>query len=287
MAFNAVILEDRALLKVEGAEAEHFLQNLVSADISQLEVGKSAFTALLTPQGKILWDFFIFKTAPDGFLIDAPKQEVDALQKRLTLYKLRSKLTISPDDSAMIVAAFWGEDSPQYLPADPRLAALGARAILSAEQFGELSKTGTVVDKAAYDTHRVQLGIAESITDFALGDVFPHDVNMDELGGVGFKKGCFVGQEVVSRMKHRGTARKRVVIVEADGPLPVGGGEIYAGEKPVGTMGPASGNHAVAVIRLDRAKTAMDQDTDLMVDETKVRLSIPQYATFNWPQNQD
>ncbi|MEZ5841772.1 MAG: hypothetical protein R3D02_15565 [Hyphomicrobiales bacterium] len=123
----------------------------------------------------------------------------------------------------------------------------------------------------------------EARRDFDYGDVFPHDVDMDCLNGLDFKKGCYVGQEVVSRMQHRGTARRQVVLAEGAAALPTAGTEIIASGKPVGSLGSSAGTKGLALVRLDRAKAAIDAGEAMIADGVEVRLSLPAFATFTWP----
>ncbi|SFK11157.1 hypothetical protein SAMN04488518_102197 [Pseudovibrio ascidiaceicola] len=279
MASQRTILTSRRLVKVFGEDAKEFLQNLVSCDISEIDAISSSFGALLTPQGKILWDFIVFADeSTGGFLIDVSTDELDAFAKRLGFYKLRAKVTVEPADETMHVIAEWGDDLPADKPRDPRHADMGVRYIGS----GSVEETASQAD---YHAHRIQLGIPQSGLDFQLADVFPHDTDMDNLNGVAFSKGCFIGQEVVSRMKHRGTARKRIIKVSADSALPAAGSDVLAGEKSVGTLGSSQGNNGLALLRLDRVKTAMDAGMILTSEGVTLTPSIQEWASFNWPSS--
>ncbi|TIM09979.1 MAG: folate-binding protein YgfZ, partial [Mesorhizobium sp.] len=139
-------------------------------------------------------------------------------------------------------------------------------------------------DPAAWQALRIAHGIAESGSDYQLGDAFPHDVLLDETGGVGFRKGCYVGQEVVSRMQHRGTARRRVLIVSAERPLPAPGTEVTLAGRPVGTLGSTAGTTGLAIARIDRVKAALEAGQPIMADDVPVSLAIPAWAKFIFPQ---
>ncbi|KZL27330.1 folate-binding protein YgfZ [Pseudovibrio sp. Ad37] len=279
MASQRTILTSRRLVKVFGEDAKEFLQNLVSCDISEISATSSAFGALLTPQGKILWDFIVFADeSTGGFLIDVSADELDAFAKRLGFYKLRAKVTVEPADETMHVIADWGDDLPADKPRDPRHADMGVRYVSS----GEVAETASEAD---YHAHRIKLGIPQSGLDFQLADVFPHDTDMDSLNGVAFSKGCFIGQEVVSRMKHRGTARKRIIKVSAESALPAAGSDVLAGEKSVGTLGSSQDTDGLALLRLDRVKTAMDAGVSLTCDGVPLTPSIQEWASFNWPSS--
>ncbi|MEW6255217.1 MAG: folate-binding protein [Pseudomonadota bacterium] len=269
------VLPDRALLQASGPDARHFLHNVVTCNVETLEPGGARFGALLAPQGKILCDFLLYGVAEDRFLIDAPKALAADLLKRLSLYRLRAKVDLGLWGGAG-VGAQWGEpadlpDGAQAFP-DPRLPALGQRIVLSEGAVG-------AEDAAAYEAHRIGLGIPKGGADFVYGDAFPHETDMDQLGGVDFKKGCYVGQEVVSRMQHRGTARTRTVIARFEH-APEPGAEIFAGEKPLGRMGSAAGTQGIALARLDRAADARAAGLALVCAGIEVTLHRPAWAAF-------
>ena len=256
----AVLLADRAVLSVSGADARHFLQGLVTCDMMKVAPGAPGFGALLTPQGKILFDFLI---AQDGerFLLDTTRDKAAELLKRLTFYRLRAKVELvdlsadAKGDEALAVVALFG-DAPSSpagatVLADPRAQELGRRAILPLAAARAIATD----PREKYETHRIACGVPSGGLDFAYGDAFPHEVNMDLLHGVAFDKGCYVGQEVVSRMQHRGLVRKRVLRVEIDGSA-APGAEIRAGEIAIGVLGGAQGSHGLATVRLDRLEEA-------------------------------
>lgn len=285
------ILSDRAALAVGGPEAAHFLQALVTADLTPAIAGQAAaFAALLTPQGKILFDFLVLPAA-DGFVLDCAAGEAAALLKRLTLYRLRARVTLAALPEVRAVAV-WGAALPPLpgLYADPRLAALGGRAMVPAAGgafTAALEAAGFApAGEAAYHAHRVGLGVPEGGHDFAFGTVFPHDVDMDCLAGVAFDKGCYVGQEVVARMEHRGTARRRTVLAEGEGALPAAGTEIVAGDRAIGTLGSVAGRHGLAMVRTDRAGEAMAAGVPLTAGGIALRLALPSFARFGWPAAQ-
>jgi len=270
-------LADRAVLKVTGEDARAFLQNLVTEDVARIDAAGAGYAALLTPQGKIIADFLVFP-APDGYRLDVAAGAAEALGKRLALYRLRSRVTVAPDADA--VFARWDEEGAG--PPDPRFAGLGARFLAPA---GEVAADATPEE---YHRHRIALGVPEGGIDFLYNDAFPHEAGMDALNGVSFAKGCYVGQEVVSRMQHRGTARTRPVTVRAEGSaaLPGPGAEITAGGRSVGRLGSSAGGRGVALARLDRAREAMAEGVPVLADETAVTLALPPWATYSWPEAQ-
>lgn len=239
-------LEDRAVIAVGGAEARGFLQGLVTNDVEQLAPGRGVYAALLTPQGKILFDFFLVE-GDGAILIDCPAAARDALVKRLTMYRLRAKVTIEPR-SQLAVLAEWGGDAARYAVAypDPRVAALGSRAIIAE---GEMRND--VIPAAVYHTHRLSLGVPEA-SDFGADRMFALDADLDELHAVDFAKGCYVGQELTARMKHRGKARKRLLALTASDEIPPVGTTVLANGKDIGEIAATYGPRGFASIRLDR-----------------------------------
>ncbi|QNP81066.1 YgfZ/GcvT domain-containing protein [Agrobacterium tumefaciens] len=270
----SAFLADRRLIRVSGTGAEEFLNNLITADIENLPAGEARAAALLTPQGKILFDFLIWRDGGD-YLIETGAAEQDALLRRLTMYKLRAPVDLKVE-TVEGVSVFWTETAPVAGVRDGRFAKAG----IDLFRLPGASASG---DVAAYDALRVDHGIAESGRDYALQDAFPHDVLMDVNGGVSFRKGCFVGQEVVSRMKHRGTARRRVVTVSAGGALPASGTEITADGKPVGTLGTVCGNRALAIVRIDRIADALASGTPLLAETVPVTVALPAWSGLSFP----
>jgi len=263
---QAAHLADRAILSVSGAEARSFLQGLITNDIEAVKPGHPIYAALLTPQGKILFDFLIFEQ--DGvLLLDVAASQRDALQKRLTMYRLRAKIDIAARDDLAVVADWSAAGS------DPRNSALGSREIVS---------TGTAEGSDDYLAHRLSLGIPEG-TDFGQDRMFALDADLDELHGVAFDKGCYVGQELTARMKHRGTARKRLLPIETlEGvPLAAVGSAIAAGGRDIGEISSVYGGRGFALIRLDRLDEAGDAATQ--VGDLGVRVVKPSWLFPNLP----
>ncbi len=273
-AMPSALLADRRLIRVSGTGAEEFLNNLITADVENLPEGEARAAALLTPQGKILFDFLIWRDGGD-YLIETGVAEQDALLRRLTMYKLRAPVDLKAE-TVEGVSVFWNETAPTAGIRDGRFGKGG----IDLYRMPGASASG---DIAAYDALRVEHGIAQSGRDYALQDAFPHDVLMDVNDGVSFKKGCFVGQEVVSRMKHRGTARRRVVTVSAEGALPTSGTEITADGKPVGTLGTVCGNRALAIVRIDRIADALASGTPLLAETVPVTVALPAWSGLSFP----
>jgi folate-binding protein YgfZ len=283
LLMKAAFLPDRGVVKVSGIDARDFLNGLVTTDVALLRPGLGRFGALLTPQGKITVDFLITE-APSGhgggFLIDCPRALAQGLADKLGFYKLRAKIAVENlSDSLGVLAAWDGEPTmkPDLAFADPRAAALGWRILVSEELAQKAADAigAELVDKSAYDARRIASGVPRGGLDYMYGDAFPHETNMDRLHGVDFDKGCYVGQEVVSRMQHRGTARTRTVRIILDGPSPEPGAAILAGDKPVGTMGSTAGHDGLALIRTDRAADALAAGTPLTAGGLAIRLADP------------
>src|SRR3954447_13284151 len=254
---KAAFLPDRGVIKVSGEDARTFLNGLVTTDVTLLQPGLGRFGALLTPQGKITADFLITEAPAGhggGFLIDAPRALAQNLADKLGFYKLRAKVAVENISDHLGVLAVWdGEPAtkPDLAFADPRSDALGWRILVPEELKQKVADLigADLVDSEAYEAHRIKSGAPRGGLDFMYGDAFPHETNMDRLHGVDFEKGCYVGQEVVSRMQHRGTARTRTVKIILDDFSRDPGATIPAGEKPVGTMGSTSGKNGLALIR--------------------------------------
>lgn len=263
-----VFLDDRGVVRVGGADARTFLQGLFTCDMDKVAPGRAAFGALLTPQGKIIVDFIVTPET-DGFLLDCPQALAADLARRLGFYKLRARVEISDDSSRSGVLAHWGGADAAGVP-DPRNPDLGAREIV-----GRVGRIADPAARAAYESHRIGLGVPSGGVDFDYGDAFPHEANMDLLNGVDFRKGCYVGQEVVSRVEHRGTARKRVARVRCDGAPLATGAALTVGGQEVGTIGSTAPGIALALVRIDRAGEALAAGAEFSCEGRTVTLALP------------
>jgi tRNA-modifying protein YgfZ len=255
-------LEDRGVLRIAGPDAARFLNGLITIDVSSLEVGLVRLGALLSPQGKIAYDFMI-QAAPQedggGFYCDMVRGLVPDALKKFGFYKLRANVTLEECCEQFDVLAGWGDVPPpdaeiSLAGIDQRHDNLGWRAIVARGVAETLANSSAL----SYHDHRIGLGVPEGSKDYLFAETFPHDANMDQLGGVDFDKGCYIGQEVVSRMQHRGTLRTRIVRVAYEGGFaPEAGHEIRAGDKLLGTTGSCYNGKGLAMIRLDRAQEAL------------------------------
>ncbi|CDN47179.1 CAF17-like 4Fe-4S cluster assembly/insertion protein YgfZ [Neorhizobium galegae] len=270
----AAFLPSRSLIRLTGKDAQDFLQGLITTDIDSLPEGEARPGALLTPQGKILFDFLVWRER-DGFVMETETAQREALMRRLTMYKLRAAvdITAGPEDG---ITVFWGDDSGKGSVKDAAFAKAGIALTRAPGNLDDGSEE-------AYHALRIEAGISISGHDYALQDAFPHDVLLDQTSGLSFRKGCYVGQEVVSRMQHRGTTRRRVVIVSGDAALPASGTEIVAGGKPVGTLGSVSGNKGLAIVRIDRVGDALARGVALSAGDVAVSLALPAWSGLSFP----
>jgi folate-binding protein YgfZ len=289
---KAALLPDRGVVKVAGGDAVKFLDGLITADLDMVTAGHARYSALLTPQGKIIADFIVVKANEDDhYFLDCPRALAPTLVQRLNFYKLRAKVIVEDLSETLGVLAAWDGDiavnGPGLSYADPRLGELGLRCMISSHIADQAASDlgATPVDAAEYEAHRIALGVPRGGSDFIYSDAFPHEADMDQLGGVDFEKGCFVGQEVVSRMEHRGTARTRVVPVAFDGPPPEAGVTVTAGGATLGMMGSGSGavGRGLATLRLDRVAEALANATPIIAGGIAIRPVKPAWARFPWP----
>ena len=257
-------LPSRALVRVAGPDWRDFLQGLLTQDVATLAPHALRFGALLTPQGKLLFDLFILGTG-EGVMLDVAADRRDALVQRLTLYRLRAKVEIAADPT--LVLAAWGTTPPEGADwaVDPRLPALGWRG------YGAAAPEGAIdAGEAAYDARRLALGVPDPARDAPAETTYPIEANFDLLDGIDFKKGCFVGQETTSRMKRRGAIKTRMLPLSVDGPAPAFGAEVLAGTLRAGEVRTGADGTVMALLRLDRIAGA-----DLTVDGRP--------ATVDWP----
>ncbi|MGA1829888.1 YgfZ/GcvT domain-containing protein [Rhizobium wenxiniae] len=267
-------LPTRSLIRISGKDAQDFLHSLITTDVEGLPENEARPGALLTPQGKILFDFLIWRDG-EGFVIETDAGQRDTLMKRLMMYKLRAAVDLAalPDNG---VTVFWGDEADQGAVVDSAFAKAGIS--LSRTQGQHADDT-----TEAYQALRIKAGLVVSGEDYALQDAFPHDILLDKNGGLSFRKGCYVGQEVVSRMQHRGTARRRVAHITAEAALPAAGTEITASGKPVGTLGSVSDKNALAIVRIDRVGDAVANGVPLLAGDVPVTIELPAWTGLTFP----
>ena len=262
------ILPDRAVIRLTGGDVRTFLQGVITQDIDRLSPEAAVFSALLTPQGKILFDFFLVENG-DAVFVDCYKDAAADLVKRLTLYRMRADVTIALEEDLAIAAS----DEPMAQPdaiefRDPRTDALGNRAIVKKENNAE---------DQSYRKRRIEFGVPEFGSDFGADDVFLLDVNYDALNAVSYAKGCFVGQEVTSRMKRKSDVRKRTLTTTSNNGDLETGAPIKAGESTLGEIFTTSGNAGLAIIRLDRLEAAKARGDTPESNGAALTLNLPDY----------
>lgn len=270
------LASDRGVLAVGGPDRRTFLQGLITCDVEKVSSEHAVYGALLTPQGRYLHDFFVVELG-DTLLLDTERARLPDLQKKLSMFRLRSKVTLEDVSERLVVALIWGKDVGARLDlssepgsataladgiayVDSRLTAMGCRAILPAERAAAaLQQAGlTPADQAAWDLHRLALGIPDGSRDLPVEKAFLLENGFDELNGVDWKKGCYMGQELTARTKYRGLVRKRLLPVTVDGAMPSAGTPVMLGDKEAGEMRSGRDGRALALLRLEMVEAAKE-----------------------------
>jgi folate-binding protein YgfZ len=258
-------LESRALIAVGGADWRAFLQGLLTQDVETLAPGEARFAALLTPQGRLLHDLFLVGR-DGGCWLDCQAASRAALLQRLTVYRLRAKVTLAADEIP-VLAAWDARPAGDGWFADPRLPELGWR--------GYGAAAAATATEAEYERRRLDVGVPGA-PDWGEDRAYPLEADFDVLNGVDFKKGCFVGQETTSRMKRRGSIKSRMLPIDFDGAAPAIGAEILAGTLRAGEVLSGAGGRAMALVRLDRIEGAA-----LTVDGRACRVVMPVWMAID------
>lgn len=268
---NECQLTDRGIVSISGDEAEGLLNRLFTNSMLGMSAGTARYAALLSPQGKLLFDFLVFRR-PDAFWIDVARAQAADLAKKLTLFKLRAKVTIGLRNDLAVAASWDGVlmEAPGAAYRDPRHNDLGYRIVAAPAELA-----GFEIDQTAYTAHRIALGIPLGGVDFVYGDTFVHDANIDLLHGVDFGKGCYVGQEVVSRVHHRSSARKRIVRLAFYGDPPTPGTDLTAGTLQIGQVTSVIDHEGLAMARTDRLEEAESTSCPVLAGETLVGVALP------------
>jgi folate-binding protein YgfZ len=296
-AAGYVLLADRGVLAVRGGDARPFLQGLTSNDITRIREDQAGYGALLTPQGKFLFDFLIAQEAAQ-LLLEIELARLEQLRRRLLIYRLRSKVDLEDVSTRFAVAALIGDDVAGLLDLpprpgaarvldqglvfiDPRLARLGARALLARESAAAtLRQLGFAeLEPAAYDRLRLTLGVPDGSRDLVIEKSTLLESGFEELNGVDFAKGCFVGQELTARMKYRGLVRKRLLPVVFTGAPPPPGTIIRLGEREAGEMRSGIDGQGLALLRLEQVEKAKAEGTRLMAGATEIRPQDPGWVS--------
>jgi folate-binding protein YgfZ len=272
------LLGDRGVIEVGGADATSFLQRLITNSVLNIPKGEGRYAGLLTPQGKLLFDFFVvpLPEGPDaGYLIECAGEQTADLVKRLNLHKMRATIAIEDKSKDFAVAAIFGGEAATGIEGifyrDTRGPSMGLRVIAPREVLAKLD----CAEASRYEAHRIAQGVPKGGIDFRYGDSFVHDVNLDLMNGVDLKKGCYVGQEVVARVHYRNSARKRIVKIYFDGPAPAQSTQITAGETNIGQVGSTAGVEGLAMVRLDRLEEARAAGVTLKAGDVTVEVTLP------------
>lgn len=291
------LLANRGVIGVAGEDGRRFLQGLISNDVNKVQPDRAIYATLLTPQGKFLHDFFVVQWQ-EMLLLDCEGGRAGDLLRRLGLYKLRAKIALSDMSASFRVAALLGPAAGKRLGlaaepgrakafanglafCDPRLAALGFRIILPAETaVPTLDQAGFRAAPAeAYERLRLSQGVPDGSRDLPVETAFLLEHNIEELNGIDFGKGCYVGQELTARTKHRGLVRKRLFRVAVEGPLPPPGTPILMGTTEVGEMRSGLDHVAVALIRIEAVDAPANQGS-LRAGEARLTPMRPEWAKF-------
>ncbi|AGF74322.1 aminomethyltransferase [Bartonella australis AUST/NH1] len=278
---NALSLKNRKIIKVTGEEATHFLQVLITTDIKKMRPQELLPGALLSPQGKVVADFLISKINK-GYMIDIDALLADSFQKRLMLYKLRKEIEITQPLQKDITICWENKISIS----DSVLSFSDKRFPIKEKVLRYYGKTSLSAPKRNdnWDRMRIRYAIAESGHDYEIGKVFPHDINYDQINGLALNKGCYIGQEVISRMHHRKIIRRRLLIVKSRYNL-TPGSTVTAGAKKLGQLGTCATNEALALMRIDHVKDAMNENIQITVDNLPVTINIPENVNFTFPES--
>jgi len=291
-----LIAEQRGLIAISGDDRTAFLQGLVSNDVRRVAADRAIYAALLTPQGKYLHDFFI-ATIGETFCLDCEAPRRDDLRRRLSIYRLRSKVTLADATAEFAVALLYGADILARLGlaaepgaakpweggvvyVDPRLPELGARAILPRVHGADiLARAGLVPGNADdYDRLRFSLGVPDGSRDLPVEKAILLENGFDELNGIDWQKGCYMGQELTARTRYRGLVRKRLLPVEVDGPLPAPGTPVMSGDKEAGEMRSGIDGLGLALLRLEYLDDAGREG--LRCGDSRLRPHKPAWANL-------
>tara|TARA_R110000868_G_scaffold162903_3_gene394589 strand:+ start:46649 stop:47563 length:915 start_codon:yes stop_codon:yes gene_type:complete len=294
-------LPDRAVIRVSGPDRVSFLQGLVSNDIEKITADHSGYGALLTPQGKFLFDFFIYQQDQDSLLIDCERGEDGAraaeFYKKLRMYKLRAKVELTDVTESYDVITVFGDGALTALnlpdtagatapladgikAVDPRLSLMGARVLLPKNELTQMAAIGaTESDADTYHQRRVTLGLPNGSEEMEIDRAILLENGFEELGGVDFKKGCYMGQELTARTKYRGLVRKRLLPITIIGPAPETGTAIMNGDKEAGIIRSIHGNGGLALIRLER----IGNDAELTAGDAKITVHVPDWVKLPEP----
>ena len=288
MSIAFTLLPHRGVIAVGGEDRASFLQGLISNDTSKVAPGQAIWAALLTPQGRFLNDMFVADGGNGALLLETERERAPALARKLTLYKLRSKVTVEDRGAAMEVAVAFGPAVEKLVPldgatafVDPRLPALGVRVLAPVGQAAALlvARGAARADLEAYEKLRLSLGVPDGSRDLLPEKALLLESGFDELNGVDWNKGCYMGQELTARTKYRGLVRKRLFPVKVDGPLPAFGAPIERDGQEVGEIRSGAGDRALALLRLE----AVRSEGALTSGETRIQPEVPAWMRLPEP----
>ena len=288
-------LTNRGIISVTGSDSRDFLQGIISNDITLVSPNKTIYAALLTPQGKYLFDFFISQSG-EKLLIECEKDRVPDLMKRLRIYKLRANADLVDETETYSIFAIWGDDAAQATGLhnerglaheisggtqfiDPRLNTAGVRSVLPIE-VAEAQLQSLAAEPASasdYDLHRLKLGLPDASRDLVVDKAILIESGFDELNGVDWNKGCYIGQELTARTKYRGLVKKRLISVFIEGAAPEPGTPIMVGDKNAGEMRSSNAGHGIALLRLDQLN---NEAAEYICDQAILRPNKPTWADF-------
>jgi folate-binding protein YgfZ len=279
---NFSLVPHRGVIAVGGPDRVEFLQGLISNDTTKVVPGRAIWAALLTPQGRFLNDMFVVDGDDDTLLLETERERAAALAKKLKMYTLRSKVTVEDRSSTTEVAVVYGKDTPATLShqdaitfPDPRLDALGTRVIAPAGRASALLAQSGLVEEplAAYEALRLSLGVPDGSRDLTVEKALLLESGFDELNGVDWKKGCYMGQELTARTKYRGLVKKRLFPVSVDGEAPAPGTAIHKDGHEVGELRSGSGGRAIAMLQIEAARSS----STLTADGVRIVPEIPDW----------
>jgi len=272
----------RSVIAIGGPDRVEFLQGLISNDTTKVAPGRAIWAALLTPQGRFLNDMFVVEDESGMFLIETERERAAALAKKLKMYTLRSKVTVEDRPAGMEVAVVFEPDAEQVLPVagatafvDPRLPELGVRVLAPAGQAAALLKLPEA-PLAEYEALRLRLGVPDGSRDLIVEKGLLLESGFDELHGVDWQKGCYMGQELTARTKYRGLIKRRLFPVKVEGPLPPSGTPVQRDGREVGEIRSGQGDRAIAMLQLEAASGALVAENSRILPERPAWMKIPE-----------
>jgi hypothetical protein len=285
MSVRFSLLAHRSVIAVGGPDRAEFLQGLISNDTAKVGPGRPIWAALLTPQGRFLNDMFVVEDGDGTFLMETERERAAALAKKLKMYTLRSKATVEDLSNAMEVAVVYGSNAGKILPVagatafvDPRLPELGVRVLAPVGQTTALLLGLDEVPPAEYEALRLKLGVPDGSRDLPVEKALLLESGFDELHGVDWQKGCYMGQELTARTKYRGLIKRRLFPVKVEGALPPPGTPVERDGREVGEIRSGLGDRALAMLQLEAARAPLSSAGAKVVAEVPDWMRLPESA---------